>query len=1036
MSLGQGRNRSRFRVVMGTQVAAAAFKSSRARPSKASVGRGVTVSAALLACLGICTPFALRADTPLLKRYDHEVWRSRDGLPSDNVQAIARTPDGYLWLGTSAGLVRFDGSSFARLEDLTTQPAPLCDVRVLLAARGGALWIGTRDGALHKWNGTSLATLGRAGEFGKEVQSLYEDSGGTLWVGTRGRGLVRIRGNTHTGFSTREGLPSNSVFAVRPAADGALWLGTGAGLMLWKDGPRALYTTRNGLPSDHVFYLAPESGGGLWVGTLGGGLVRWRDGTFTRAVAGDDRPPMIFSVAEDAGAVWIGTQASGLLRLDGDGSTVAIRADLLGSNTVYMVLPDPEGNLWVGTQGGGLHCLRRRMFLAYGPEDGLPEAPATCVLQDRHGDLWVGTRGGGLARRHDGRWTTLTATGGGLPSDWVTALAEDRQDGLWIGTAGGGLARLRRAGLQTIFRDDGSRLERAVMAIEQDQSGTLWYSSGSALYRYDHGVRRSLLPDADPPGSRIRAIRSAADGSVWIGGQRGLFRWIAGRLEPIEPEDPSAAVYSVLEDSHGVVWVGGKNGLERVRDGRRVAVAGTPRAPLHQILEDASADLWLFMKGRLLRLRRDQIDALASGAATDAWPISVPADPDAVLVGGGTQPGAWRDSSGRLWFATRSGLLSLDPATLAAPVGAPRIAIERMTADRRPIDLKDPRFPAGTRLLEIRFAAPSLSAPGRVQLRYRLDGIDRDWIDAGRRRVAEYVDVPPGAYRFRVQSRQDGGEWVAPGALTELRIAPHFYQTLWFLLLSAFGLDRHGVGPRIDSACASCGSASRRCSKNARAWRATSTTRWPRDSRRSRCIWNRWRRRSPPRRPRPDTTSTAPSTPSATASRRPGVRSGISGAARRATPTSRPGLAELAEEVSAGTGLNVDVHARGNVRELPAHVEEELLRVGQEALSNAVRHAEARAIRVRVTYGRAGVRLDVRDDGRGFDSGARERIEGHFGLVGMRERAARLGGRLSLRSRPGRGTRVGIVVPLAPPPEAMRKRGGSHGVIADSRPIG
>jgi signal transduction histidine kinase/ligand-binding sensor domain-containing protein/ActR/RegA family two-component response regulator len=761
-------------------------------------------SASFLLALCLFLPAASAALDPgrSIDRYGVDAWLTDQGLPQNTVLAAAQTADGYLWLSTQVGLTRFDGTEF-RLFLLHDQPG-LGDVRidVLLAGRAGQLWIGTRRGlAVYEHGAFSPAAPGLAGT---RVRALLEDRDGTLWIGTD-RGLARLKdgrltllttaaavtaicgdgggglwigtekgGTVHLGAgrpAPLAGWPGSAEKAVTALAvdrEGALWIGTHHGLGRLRDGHLTMLTQSGGLPSDEVFALLPDRDGNLWIGTLRG-LSRFRDGRLETLAGGmrlaDDDVRMLLEDRE--GSLWIGTASGGLNRFKDTAVLALAQPDGQLYRSAWSIFPAPDGSLWIGTDRGLLHTKDSRTTV-FSERDGLPAGIVRAVIRDRQGDVWIGTPAG-LARLHGGRMEVFT-TADGLPDANVFALYEDHDGRLWAGTTGG--LALWRDGRFVAILIDGVTEPWGVYAMRQDRQGTLWVGTSLGLYRLASGrlvpfARGSVLQD-----SQVFVIHEDRQGGLWIGtGELGLYLVRGGKVSAFRASD------------------------------------GLPDDTILQILEDTGGDLWVSCNRGIFRLRRADVERFAAGRLRPL-PVLAYGTTDGIRNAegrGGTQPGAVALPDGRLLFPMMMDVAVVRPGRLPFNTLPPPVKVQEVVAAGRTVplagnagnagdtgDTGDTADTADIRLapeendLELRYTALSFLAPGKVRFRYRLDGFDTDWVDAGTRRSAYYTRLPPGSYTFRVKACNNDGVWNPEGDSLAVEIVPHVWQTGWFRSLSTF----------------------------------------------------------------------------------------------------------------------------------------------------------------------------------------------------------------------------------------------------------
>ena len=721
-----------------------------------------------------------------------DVWDAEQGLPHPGVTAIRQSTDGYLWVATFSGVVRFDGVTFKAPEVEGRAKVALRDhIRCFLQARDGAMWFGTRR-----------------------------------------EGLIRLRGREAEIFTTKEGLPSNEIRSMAQAPDGTLWIGTAAGLVARDpSGKLRTFLPKDGLPGNSVMALWADADGTVWAGTADFGLARWRGGeTFERVpldflrkievveeAAGLGLTSVAALVRDRNGVLWAGTSV-GLVRVArGDviepehvvsgafNSLWPTRDGILWASTggglgrwqdgrwqrydnnsglltegLHFVHEDAEGSLWLGTRLG-LARLRPRLIRTYTRRDGVAHESITSVFESSDGALWAGGRNG-ASRFHGGRWTTI-GSAQGLPHDSVRAFAEDKDGAVWIGTLDG-LARYKD-GRVTV--PPMPTRPYSVRGLAVDQSGTLWIS-GESLDHLEGGVVRTVVKGTDMcDRSPVNYLHVGRDGVLWMGRSAALMRIENGRMQCFKDEAVLARndVRSVYEDAEGRLWVTGIGGLSRFRDGKLEGLA-TAEHPLgnavYAMLDDGAGGYWFSTPRGLLRAdKSDLADARTAPSEERLRSFGTADGMDSSVGTGGGNPIACRTRDGRLAFATATGVAVVQPSRIVVDEYRPPVYIERLVADRKPVEIGGtPRLAAGTRDVELHFALLSFVAPERAQYKYKLEGHDPDWVPSGSRRVAYYSNLRPGRHRFRVLAANHNGIWNDQGATLEFELAPRFYEKAWF----------------------------------------------------------------------------------------------------------------------------------------------------------------------------------------------------------------------------------------------------------------
>lgn len=766
----------------------------RRDPVLCGAHRALLAAALLTPLLGALPSLALdpaRRTT----QYVADSWTQDDGLPQNAVNAIAQTPDGYLWLGTEEGLVRFDGARFTVFDRRTTPQIRNNFVMALHADRAGDLWIGTFGGGLVRMRKGRFELFTKDdGLTSERIRSIAEDDAGTLWIATGGGGLLRYEKGRFSAITTKEGLASDRVWSVAEDARGRLAIGTfGGGLQLLEAGKLSAQPLGPGAASAHVRPVCLDRDGSLWVGTDGGGLYRIRgDEVRSFGPAEGLTSPLVRALWPDRdGNLWVGTDGAGLFRYrDGRFEPYAAK-DGLANDFVLSLFEDREGSLWIGTSGGGLARLRDGKVTNLTTREGLGNDVVRAVVEGRDGALWVGTTGGGVTRFADGKASTLRVADG-LRSDLVFALHEDRDGRLWIGTDGAGVSVLEKGRLRGLTSADGLVNDR-VRSIAEDGEGSIWIGTVSGLSRYRAGAFTSYTTKEGLAGSAVRALLPGRDGSLWIGTDGGgLGRLKDGAFTSWKSADglSSARVFSLHEDERGTLWIGTSGGgLNRLSGGKIRAITsadGLLDDVVFQILDDGAGSLWMSCNRGIFRVSRDELDRFADGRLTRVTSRAFGRS-DGMLSAecNGGSPAGIRTRDGRLRFPTIRGLASIDPARLPSNPLVPAVLVEEIHVDGR-----RERFPAGLHLppgverVELRYTATSLVVPGKVRFRYRLEGFDRAWVEAGDRRTTTYTNLRPGRYTFRVLACNDDGVWNVEGASLAFSIAPFFWQTGWFLALA------------------------------------------------------------------------------------------------------------------------------------------------------------------------------------------------------------------------------------------------------------
>jgi signal transduction histidine kinase/ligand-binding sensor domain-containing protein len=755
--------------------------------------------------LALAASVATAAPTPLPgpRAWTTTAWTSDNGLPENTVHALWQDRDGYLWVGTYGGLVRFDGARFVAI-DLGREASPTLGVYALADDGAGGLWVGTAGGGLvHRAADGSVRHLTQAGTAGQlpsdSVRAVARAADGTALAGTDA-GLVRLRGGA------LEAVPAEgeavSIRALLPDAEGA-WVGS-AGAGLWRYDGRSL--RRDPRLAGDVTALCSDGRGGIFAGLAGGGggVVHLpRDGPPRRYGRADGLPdPVVKALLRDrSGALWIGTNGGGLARLKEGRVDVPDLGPGLRQGIVQTLLEDREGLLWAGTLVRGLHRLRRAPVLAWTPEHGLPDPFVKGLAAGREG-LWVATNGGGLARLRDAgpassRFEVIDGRHG-LASDILMTVFEDSHGRVFAGSYLKGLDRIEGDRVVEHWSTRNGLPNDTVTAIVEAPGGDLWIGTyGGGLARLRPGSSRpEPVPLRDGGNEVVRTLLAAGD-VLWIGTNDGLVR-LAGdeRRRWTTAEGLGSNVVTALHrDADGTLWIGTRGGgLGRLKNGRLQTVRqrdGLHHDTIYAILDDGAGSLWCSSERGLFRAARRSLEAFFAGTATGLRTVALDKGdglPSPQCSGGFGGAGV-RVASGRLYFPTIEGLAAIDPVALPRHLAPPPVVIEELATELEPhrVDAAV-RIEPGRERLEIRYTGLALAAPERLRFRYRLVGYDADWVDAGSRRVAYYTRVPPGEYVFEVVAVNEDGVTSPEPATLAIELRPRFFETRAFPWIAGLAL--------------------------------------------------------------------------------------------------------------------------------------------------------------------------------------------------------------------------------------------------------
>jgi len=1000
------------------------------------------------------------------QEYTIDAWETEEGLPQSSVVSIAQTPDGYLWLATFDGLARFDGARFTVVDASNLPGLPSNRLLSLFVDWQGALWLTTEFHHLVRLAEGRCQVFGAPENVPSDgVGRVAEDAANRLWIADQAGGLYRMetgqfvpvvkppglgQGTVSTMIDDREGQfwvrqgdrlarfeggelrvlegPRGEAEAVVkyvwPSREGGLWVVTSDGVRQYRKGqwvgepyPCPAFAT-------HITGALEDPTGDLWLATYGEGLhrlrrpTRWQHFTTASGLTTDSIRSLF---VDREGNVWVGTDGGGLLRVKRRGWGMITRRQGLGISAVHSVCEDPDGRVWFG---GG---TTKPYWLDQGKVSVAIESPVSdplkgvfAVLAARDGAMWIGTYGQAVFRYQEGRLARFAAEEGMLAGP-VRAMIEDRQGGIWVGGFAG-LCRIRDGRVTDYSQADGFSGQR-VWALAEDSAGTLYVgTSGGGLYvlregKFTRYTRRDGLPD-----DYVRALYVDAQDTLWIGTRRGgLSRFREGRFVnyAVKGGVSASRIGPILEDDAGWFWLGSDLGILRVSGHDLEAFARDGRRPVNYVT----------FNGR---------DGLAT---TECSSI---------------QPGALKTRAGTLWFGTSKGAAFVDPRQLRVDLVPPPVVIEEVLVDDVVVGAPNvaggqpsgaaeaaspllPRCPSRLTLrprqhrLEVRFSGLEFTAAEKVRFRYLMEGLDDHWVDGGASRSAHYTRLPPGEYRFRVTACNSSGVWNQTGAALGVVVLPAYYQTWWFRALVVLGVGGLVLG-----------------------W----YERRLHHSRRARVLQETFSRRLLESQEQERARIAAglhDSLGQSVLLIKNRAALGLEGAANLAGTTEqldaisrlagraieeireiaydlrpyqldRLGLTRALEavvrRVTPSCPIQFEV-AIDDVNGLFAPVAEiNLFRILQEAVNNVVKHSRATRAEVRVARGAQSVRIEVTDNGQGFDLAAVDAAGGAsrgMGMSTMAERVQMLGGTLRYESAPGQGTRLGLTVPIPP-----RVNGPSH----------
>ena len=958
--------------------------------------------------------------------FTFRVWQREQGLPENLVRALAQTKDGYLWVGSGSGVSRFDGArfvSFGLLEGFQAGP----------------------------------------------VQTLLGDGQGALWIGSVGRGLGRWQNGQFTAFTTRERLPSDSVNALAEDSEGRIWVGTEAGLAIWHDGHLGSLRTGAELVGRAITSLFSDRKGTMWIGAKGAGLFSLRGGQLLQV-----HDPGFDNLLQDShcllvdheGRIWVGA---------GDDSVLCREAGQwrrhrfprhLARHYVSALAEDPDGTVWAGSVSEGLFQFKHGKLMPVNASSGLSDNLVEALLVDREGKLWVGTHEG--LNRLRPKNLSVISYNEGLGKGAVQGLAEVSPGVIWASKSTEGLYVWDGRYFRALPAADLSPEDGAVGALLMARDGTCWMGGGRGLLQY-----KDLLAIESEPALRaltnldVSALAQDAQGRLWVGTRQGELwwqengQWLAQRKGP-----PIHAITAIVPGRDGSLWLGtsgdglfsvegsaggrwnkrgdllsdwirtlyldkedtlwigtGGGGLSRLKESRVATFTtreGLPDNTISQILEDDAGNLWLGGDRGIVCVSKHELEDVAAQKIPAAYP-QVYGRTEGMLSEeciSGFFPIGLKTKSGLLWFPTQEGIVVVDPHRRPTEVPPPAVVLEETLVDGVPEAARPLSLAPGQQRLEFRYTGLNFDAPERVRFRYKMEGLDPGWVEAGSSRSASFPYLPYGKYRFEVIAANGKGSWNATGASVSVTIKPFLWQTWWFrvpaslALLALIGLtarvvEKRKLQRRLEQLEQERALAHER-ERIARDLHDDLGSSLARISLLSGLL--------KAERDNPDQIESHALKISQSADQTVRALEEIVWAVRPGSDSLQSlveYIAHFANELFEGGAIRcrLDLPHDLPARPLPPDVRHNIFLVVKEALTNALRHAGAREVLVRAEATAQALEIVVQDDGKGFDINGQRRGNG---LGNMRRRMQAMGGSLSIESRAGQGTTVRLRLHFAP----------------------
>ncbi len=729
------------------------------------------------------------------KEYVISTWTVNDGLPQNNIQAIIQDSIGYIWIGTEAGLARFDGNVFKVFDSNSTPIMKSNDIIALYLDTNGAIFISTYSGGILKFWQDKFSSLNQELGLDPEITGkLLRDSRGNLWIGTKA-GLYRFSAGQLVRYTIADGLPNDIISCLLEDNIGTIWIGTyGGGLSSLKGGVFKNYSTKDGLESNTIRCMYFDNNRTLWIGTYGGGINCYKNGSFLPFSKGlNQSDNMIRAILEDrSGAIWIGTYGGGLKKFIDKNFLKPEQVKELPSKYIWVLFEDKERNLWIGTKGRGLIQLRPSKFMTYTMADGLPDDFVRSVFEDREKQLWIGTNRG-LAKIF-GNDIAVYQMRDGLINNYVRTIYQDKAGNIWVGT-NGGLNKKSKGKWKSFTEQDGLSSNLINVLYENQQGNLLVGTYGGGIDIIKDGVIRQSSLGSQLPNKIVFDLCETSDGRLWVGTQKGLACFYQGNAIDFTGRTSfmQDTVLDIYEDREGTLWIGTYgNGIKRIRNGQVSSFTtehGLYNDYIYCILEDSKSNFWISSKQGIFSLPKISFDNLNIDNIS-VLDVTNYDTSDGLLsneCNGMVQPAAWKTVDGHLFFATVKGLVHVDPTHIDKNPLPPPVIIEEITIDGKPLSNMSNTFSIPrVKNLMIRFTALSFASPKKMKFSYKLDNFDKNWNipKNPRLRTASYSNLSPGNYKFTVKASNNDGVWNENGASIEFRCKQYPYQNPALLIIS------------------------------------------------------------------------------------------------------------------------------------------------------------------------------------------------------------------------------------------------------------
>jgi ligand-binding sensor domain-containing protein/signal transduction histidine kinase/DNA-binding response OmpR family regulator len=720
-------------------------------------------------------------------QYKQDTWQSEHGFTQNSAIAIYQTRDGYIWLGTVDGLVRFDGVVFKTFKKENTRQLHDNNITSLLEDQKGNFWIGTSEGGLSCLKaGEFISYTTYAYPFLKRISVIFEDRQGVLWIGTLNNGLTHLKNGKFTPYTADDGLAGNRVYDFYEDKNGVLWIGTSAGLCIrTPSGKFNIYANKNGPFDEYITSIFGAKNGGLWLGCLNG-IYRLNNNDTTHFGESDGLPSLkITCLYEDTHQnLWAGTDGDGLIRMKNSKIEIFPPGNLLAASYIRSIYEDREKNLWVGTLKEGLHLIKDTPVVSYSTSEGLSHEIVNWITESQDGSLWIGTENG-VNRLKNNRLTLEWTGKERLLSNRVTTMMEDSEGTLWIGTEAG-LNRYENGKLIS-FNNENAVLNTIIIQLREDKRGSVFILTLNHLIEFHKGKFTVLLNKEGLSSDFFLSLYLDRESVIWIGTYgSGIYRWKNGDITHYTNKDGLVhnEVENFYEDKTGNLFIGTRGGLSLLAKGKFINITtqdGLMDSYIYHIVEDDLGYLWLTGRTGISRINQKELFDFITKKIEKINPVLL-SESDGIKSPIGNHCIKTRD--GKVWIATDKGLAKIDPSNFKRNEISPPIVIEELIADGEVFPVSKPLIiPPGKKRLEFHYSGLSFVKSRQIKFKLKLVGYDSYWVDAGPNRSTTYTGLSPGKYTFRVTACNSDGVWNEKGASFSFYLKPYFTQTFWFYFL-------------------------------------------------------------------------------------------------------------------------------------------------------------------------------------------------------------------------------------------------------------